>query len=342
MADERNDSRIPETAAEQSEFGEMMASIFAEQEARGALDQPPPVGRDIFQDESDRLFIGREFTLEQFRKWYAVQRLGTQPFNAVGYHHTEVPDHTIWAGMPSLRGVFNFYRDELKWPEGLGPQLWVYSGDGQYSAGSPRIYVGTHPAHDGIGITDRNRRWLHIEHIWNGDKLPFSDAMIAVSGAVLNIVCQRHPFADREIPLKFLRDTGINNPAQPIGIMYHRDQNPVWPGDGGWPKSCPGLKVKHEVLDPLLVKAARAGTTDGGGPSSSVFASGQQLSVVSGPLNMRSAPGLAFAVLAELDAGAELTVLEGPFSADGFTWYRASGPAGGPGWVASDFLEIKT
>ncbi|MCC6944044.1 MAG: amidase [Thermomicrobiales bacterium] len=339
MADERTDPRIPETASEQADFRAMMESVFTEQESRGALDQPPPIGRDIFQDESDRLFIGRELTLEQFRKWFAVQRLGTQPFNAVGFHHTEVPDHTIWAGMPSLRGVFNYYRDELDWPEGLGPQLWVYSGDGRYSTGSPRIYVGTHPAHDGVGISGRNRRWLHIEHIWNGDKLPFSDAMIKVSGAVLSIVCQRHQFADREIPMKFLRDTGVDNPSQPIGIMYHRDQNPVWPGDGGWPKSCPGSKVKHDALDPALAAAA-SGAVVGSGPSTSAFALGQRLVVASGPLNMRSAPGLAFAILAELEAGVALTVLEGPASAEGFAWYRVSGPEGGPGWVAGEFLTV--
>lgn len=340
MTDERNDSRIPESAAENSSFSQMMEAIFAEQEASGQLDQPPPVGRDIFQDESDRLFIGREFTLEQFRKWFAVQGLGTEPFNAVGYHHTEVPDHTIWAGMPSLRGVFNYYRDELKWPEGVGPHVWVYSGDGRYSAGSPRVYVGTHPAHDGIGITGRNRRWLHIEHIWNGDNAAFSDAMVNVSGAVLGTVCRRHANADREIPLTFLRDTGGENPSRPLGIMYHRDQNPNWPAGGGWPKSCPGLKVKHDVLDPALVIAARKLDAPQG-PSSSVFSQGQKLIVESGPLNMRSAPGLAFAVLAELEAGAEVTVLEGPVAAEGFTWYRASGPEGGPGWVAVDFLRLK-
>ncbi len=34
---------------------------------------------------------GKEFTLDEFQQWYAVQGLGGRPFNAIGYHHTEVP-----------------------------------------------------------------------------------------------------------------------------------------------------------------------------------------------------------------------------------------------------------
>ena len=78
---------------------------------------------------------------------------------------------------PFLKGIFDFYRDELEWPEGAGPQVWVYSGEHGYSPGIPRIYVGTHPAYDGIGINFHNGRWLHIEHIWNGDDAEFSEEM---------------------------------------------------------------------------------------------------------------------------------------------------------------------
>ncbi len=324
---------VPEDAHERSDFAEAMEAIFAEEQARGTLAGPPPAARPLYQDESDRLFIGREFTLDEFRKWWAAQGLGTMPFNAVGYHHTEVPDQHIWAGMPSLQGVFNYYRNELGWPEGVGPQVWVYSGDGPYSPGIPRVYVGTHPAHDGIGISGRNGRWLHIEHVWNGDKGPFSTAMKQISGQVLAIVCAASEAANRTIPMTFIKG-GQDNPASPIGIMYHRDQNPNWPADGGWPKSCPGTKVSHENLDADLIAFAS------GGVSSSAFAVGQRLLVETGPLNLRSAPGLAFALLEELESGAEVTILEGPFTLEGFAWYRVSGPANGPGWVAGEFLRV--
>ncbi|MGE3796944.1 MAG: SH3 domain-containing protein [Thermomicrobiales bacterium] len=334
---ERAASPIPEDANQDSAFSDMLTAIFDDQRARGGLQQPPPVGRDIFQDESDRLFIGRELTLDQFRSWYAVQGLGTMPFNAVGYHHTEVPDHRIWAGMPSLRGIFNYYRDELGWEFGVGPHIWVYSGDGPYSQGSPRVYIGTHPAHDGIGIAGRNRRWLHIEHIWNGDRDLFSEAMKNVSGQVLAIVCSPTDAANRQIPLTFISGPGTDNPDTPLGIMYHRDQNPNWPGDGGWPKSCPGSKISHDNLDRDLIAFATSGN---GVISSTDFMVGQRLLVDSGPLNLRSAPGRKFAILAELEQGAEVTAIEGPFEIEGHRWYRVSGPPDGPGWVAGDFLRI--
>jgi hypothetical protein len=97
---------------------------------------------------------------------------------------------------------------------------------------------------------------------------PFSEAMKRVSAPVLAVVCSRHRHADREIPLRFIRDGGIDNPGQPLGIMYHRDQNPSWE-PGAWPKSCPGLQISHDNLDPDLLQLARQHSpwqwADGGG-----------------------------------------------------------------------------
>ena len=245
---------IPEDLSDNPAFQEMLEQTYREVEAAGGLIPDPGVDFGPPVDESDTFFIGREFTLEEFRKWFAVQRLGGRPFNAIGYHHTEIPRPNVWAGTQTLRNVFNFYRDELGKPEGCGPQIWVYSGEHDYSPGIPRIYVGTHPAHDGFGMIDRVERWLHIEHVWNGDDAVFSEKMKRVSGAVLAIVSARHKHADREIPLKFIFDGGMDNPGAPLGIMYHRDQNGI---DGPQPKSCPGDLVSHDNLDADLVRFAR-------------------------------------------------------------------------------------
>ncbi len=333
----RSTGPIPEDAHEDPQFQAMIDSIFAEEQNAGNLDGPPPGARPIHADDSARLFIGKELTLEEFAKWWKVQGLGTRPFNAVGFHHTENPTQQSWAGLPTLNGVFNYYHNELGWTKGLGPQLFVYSGDGPYSPGVPRIYIATHPAHDGIGIAGRNQRWLHIEHVWNGDASPFSTAMKRVSGQVLSIVCAPSDAANRQIPVQFIKGPGSDNPTSPLGIMYHRDQNPIWPKDGGWPKSCPGFKVSHDNLDADII--AFAGSGGGVVISSTDFAIGQKLVVESGPLNLRSAPGTAFAVLAKLDEGIDLTVLEGPHRIEENAWYRVSGPAEGPGWVAGEFLR---
>lgn len=186
----------------------------------------------MYEDESYKLFIGREFTLEQFRPWFAAQSLGTQPYNAVGVHHAYIPDETQYRGVQTVLNVFNYYRDARGWPEGVGPHLWVAVTD----AGL-RIVVGTHPRHDGIGISYRNRRWLHIETLWNGDRSPWSQAMLDGLAEVCNIVSD-----GGRIPKKLIK-VGMDNPSSPIGFMNHRDVDPANP-----PKSCPGRQNTDEIV----------------------------------------------------------------------------------------------
>ncbi len=54
------------------------------------------------------------------------------------------------------------------------------------------------------------------------------------------------------------RNSGIESPEQPLGILYHRDQNPNWV-DGAWPKSCPGRLVTHDNLDDDVIRYAKEG-----------------------------------------------------------------------------------
>lgn len=258
MAERPDDTRMdPDDAFAEPEFAAMLEAVFARADL-GTLETTPEVAA-AYHDESDQLYVGREFSsVEEFARWFAVQRLGALPYNAVGYHHTYRPTADTWAGLDSLTAIFNYFHDTNGWrPWGLGPHLWVYDGNGPWRSGTPHIYVGTHPAHDGVGIIDRNARWLHIEHMHDGDATPFPEAMKRVSGELLAAVCSRHPHAQREIPLQFIRDSGSDNPGQPLGIMYHRDQNPNWQ-PGAWPKSCPGLHVSHENLDPDLLAFAGA------------------------------------------------------------------------------------
>jgi Bacterial SH3 domain len=50
-------------------------------------------------------------------------------------------------------------------------------------------------------------------------------------------------------------------------------------------------------------------------------------------LRVRSGPGRSFAVVAMLDKGTLVTLLEGPRDADGLTWWRIRAPSGAEGWV---------
>ena len=188
----------PDAAHAEPEFVRMLEEVFA----RADLSMPEP-GLEtptFYDDESDKLYVGREFTsVAEFARWFAVQRLGSLPYNAVGYHHTENPTPATWAGLDTLTNIYDYY--STKWsPWGLGPHLWVYAGNGPWRSGTPHIFVGTHPAHDGAGILTRNGRWLHIEHVHNGDTAPFPEEMKRISGELLAVVCSRHPHANREYP----------------------------------------------------------------------------------------------------------------------------------------------
>jgi uncharacterized protein YgiM (DUF1202 family) len=69
------------------------------------------------------------------------------------------------------------------------------------------------------------------------------------------------------------------------------------------------------------------------------FAIGDILMVTSDTLNVRSGPGTGYSVIDMLTYGNQVVVLDGPVSADGYTWYEVSYSFGGfTGWVAGEYL----
>lgn len=76
--------------------------------------------------------------------------------------------------------------------------------------------------------------------------------------------------------------------------------------------------------------------TSGGG-----FAIGDNVSVTSDSLNVRSGPGTGYAVIDLLYAGDRGVVLDGPVNADGYTWYQVNYSYGGyVGWLAGEYLAL--
>jgi len=55
-------------------------------------------------------------------------------------------------------------------------------------------------------------------------------------------------------------------------------------------------------------------------------------------LNMRSEPGVNAVAIKVLQEGTEVTILEGPTDADGFSWFKVRDNVEAEGWVASDWL----
>lgn len=179
-----------------------------------------------YTDESGRLYIGREFTPQEFREWFSVQELGSKPFNAVSIHHTAIPTEKTWNGVTTLNAIFDWYRYHRGWPAGKGPHIFIYAGNGPYKPGQQLVYVATHPAHDGIAVSRRNHRWLAIEAVGNFDGERMPRAMEDLYRHVLHTVC-----GDR-IPLVNCAP-GVDGPAKPLGLLFHRDAKTDI-------KSCPG------------------------------------------------------------------------------------------------------
>lgn len=59
-------------------------------------------------------------------------------------------------------------------------------------------------------------------------------------------------------------------------------------------------------------------------------------------LNVRSGPGAAFEVVGQVANGETVTLLEGPFDAEGLNWWRVRTPAGVEGWTVESAEGVQT
>lgn len=68
------------------------------------------------------------------------------------------------------------------------------------------------------------------------------------------------------------------------------------------------------------------------------YATGDELVVADGPLNLRDAAGTDGEVIAQLETGAGVTITGGPEAADDYAWYEVVTEDDETGWVAGEFL----
>lgn len=194
-----------------------------------------------FADQSKQLYIGRQFTLQGFANWFAVQGLGTLPYNGIGIHHTYRPVGSQYVGPKTVQAIFNYYANQYGWTRGKGPHLWLYGGDNpNYHPGKVLVTVGTHPAHDGIGITGRNHRWLHIEAFGDFDAQRMPDGYVRGYRFLLRLLSQR-----RDQSVRINPGPGDRIPNAWQGAMFHRDARTDR-------KSCPGSATTHDWFDAAM------------------------------------------------------------------------------------------
>jgi len=89
------------------------------------------------------------------------------------------------------------------------------------------------------------------------------------------------------------------------------------------------------AVENWLVKTS--GTSSAATPSG--YAAGASLVVSDGPLNMRTGPTTSNGVVAILPTGSRITVVSGPTSGSGYTWYQVRSTQYGTGWVVSNFVS---
>ena len=75
--------------------------------------------------------------------------------------------------------------------------------------------------------------------------------------------------------------------------------------------------------------------------SASGISVGDDVRVIDGELNLRSGPGTSEDVQVVLPDGAALSVVGGPETANGYTWWEVTSSRYGSGWVAGRFIEVR-
>ena len=122
--------------------------------------------------------------------------------------------------------------------------------------------------------------------------------------------------------------------------------------DGTWSAEVPlvdgtsSISVRAKGTDQILNRPVRVqvGTALGGAACTEIAVSCEAWVTRTGglTLRMRSAGAiLADNIVARLPIGTQMTVLEGPSPADGFTWWRVRTVGGNEGWVAGENLVIQ-
>jgi hypothetical protein len=102
------------------------------------------------------------------------------------------------------------------------------------------------------------------------------------------------------------------------------------------PTNTPGIVEAPIIIEPTPTNTPEPTPTITPTPiPGTVLAIGEPARVVAaGGLNLRDTPASAGNLLNRLGVGQRVTVLEGPVSADGYTWWRVDDGQGNVGWAA--------
>jgi uncharacterized protein YgiM (DUF1202 family) len=104
-----------------------------------------------------------------------------------------------------------------------------------------------------------------------------------------------------------------------------------------WDSTCPG-DAAYADLEWIRQSVADVLASDVDPEPHPRFTEGDQAQVSSDTANLRSGPGTSYDILAILAYAAAVTIVDGPTTNSGYTWYEVQSDDGS-GWVAEDLLQ---
>ncbi|MBN1202711.1 MAG: SH3 domain-containing protein [Anaerolineae bacterium] len=179
-------------------------------------------------------------------------------------------------------------------------------------------------------------QWMYVDRNGGSGKLLVDAGVYRVWGTVDGYV--------------FMKGSGQSGVQE---MFEHRfagaatpEERPIWSGMPGeywdiiWVEPLDG----DAGLAPFTALKTPAPMPTPGQPSGMLVIGGRaQVHTTAGDmLRVRTGPGMSFQVAFQLADGALVTLLEGPFSADGHTWWRIQTDAGQSGWAVEGVMDQGT
>lgn len=125
-------------------------------------------------------------------------------------------------------------------------------------------------------------------------------------------------------------DAGLVAPGDAPGVIFLCVVSPATQVEPS------ATSVGDVVTETVTVPTSTALVENGSPVLSAAIGIGSSVRIAE-PLNLRTAPGLDATVIAVLSAGTVVTVIGGPQTASGYTWWQLSTPSGN-GWSAATYL----
>lgn len=100
--------------------------------------------------------------------------------------------------------------------------------------------------------------------------------------------------------------------------------------------------VRYDAGDATTTASASSANPGGASatpPAGVPLAVGGTAETIDTGVRLRDAPGTEGAILEELDTGARVTIVDGPKTVDGETWWEVKTGDGATGWVVADYLR---